>query len=1028
MSMFRANQFKLGCKLMQPSRSASRWLQGVVATAMLLASMPGMAALSLDQALSSADYTVDVPVNLVDERFGQAVAVSGNWMAVGSPAATDTQGSVSIYERVSGTWVRRQRVTEPAAQPGSGFGTAVDIHEAGGLVTLIVGAPLFDTAQPNQGRAYVFNDTDASATVAFATAVTVNLATPEAHARFGAAVALFGDLAAIGAPDAGATDSGLVTIRGRDVGGTNGWGQVTTAKVGQPGSRFGTSVDLHGEYLIVGAPQAENVAFVRTGVAYVYRQDLGGANAFGIKHTLFPSVGQASQAFGQSVGIWDSNIGVADSASRSMVGAPLFDDGAIVDVGRVMFFGDATSQGQFNASTANAQLGFSVALEADNAIAGRPSQLVSAQNNTGQVDTYSFNGSAWTTNTINLMQTGAQRGYRYGYSVDLSGLIAVIGAPGSREDALNRPPGAARAGVVETLDKPGITWAKDTDSTVIATLDLPNLATNQFFGQDVDMTADWLVVGVASDNLRGANSGAVYVYRKLAGVWTPHSRLMPQYGAPGDLFGQAVSVHGNRIIVAAPGADGFPSTVSNAGAFHVFEFNGTQWAETVFVTSPNAVVNGTFAASVDLQGDVLVVGATGENGNRGRAYAYRNLTTFASPIALNIPAASVGSVTGHSVSVFDPAAGTPNNEVIAIGARNESAGQGAAYVLSGSSFATITTLADPAPTANAFFGHSVSLDGSQVAVGAPAEGSPSGRVIVFSGSGYTTTNSLSRPSGAALFGFDVHLSGNSLVAGAPGTATNAGATYVFNFSGGAWSEFGSLNPGDLVTGDGLGSSVTQFAGQYLASAIGDDANSIANSGAAFVFSAAPVVTVSPTALAVAEAGTTTDSFTVSLNQAPSNNVTIPLTFPAQVQVDSGSGFGASPQTVTLTPANAVGGVTVVVRAIDDAIAEANPHAATVETGASSSADSRFNGLTVNDVSVNIADNDVAGITVDPTAGLVTTEAGGAATFTVVLTSQPRGNPRAVQQRHHRGHGQSEQPDLHQRELEHGAHGDGERRR
>src|SRR2546429_620827 len=34
------------------------------------------------------------------------------------------------------------------------------------------------------------------------------------------------------------------------------------------------------------------------------------------------------------------------------------------------------------------------------------------------------------------------------------------------------------------------------------------------------------------------------------------------------------------------------------------------------------------------------------------------------------------------------------------------------------------------------------------------------------------------------------------------------------------------------------------------------------------------------------------------------------------------------------------------------------------------------------------DNDVAGITVAPTAGLVTSEAGGSATFTVVLNSQP----------------------------------------
>src|SRR5690606_15483405 len=41
-----------------------------------------------------------------------------------------------------------------------------------------------------------------------------------------------------------------------------------------------------------------------------------------------------------------------------------------------------------------------------------------------------------------------------------------------------------------------------------------------------------------------------------------------------------------------------------------------------------------------------------------------------------------------------------------------------------------------------------------------------------------------------------------------------------------------------------------------------------------------------------------------------------------------------------------------------------------------------------DVSVTNTDNDSAGITVNPTSGLVTTEAGGTATFTVVLDTQP----------------------------------------
>src|SRR2546422_6199466 len=44
-----------------------------------------------------------------------------------------------------------------------------------------------------------------------------------------------------------------------------------------------------------------------------------------------------------------------------------------------------------------------------------------------------------------------------------------------------------------------------------------------------------------------------------------------------------------------------------------------------------------------------------------------------------------------------------------------------------------------------------------------------------------------------------------------------------------------------------------------------------------------------------------------------------------------------------------------------------------------------------DVAVTNTDYDTAGITVIPTSGLTTTEGGGTATFTVVLTTQPTAN-------------------------------------
>ena len=61
---------------------------------------------------------------------------------------------------------------------------------------------------------------------------------------------------------------------------------------------------------------------------------------------------------------------------------------------------------------------------------------------------------------------------------------------------------------------------------------------------------------------------------------------------------------------------------------------------------------------------------------------------------------------------------------------------------------------------------------------------------------------------------------------------------------------------------------------------------------------------------------------------------------------------------------------------------------TIVTAVATSSDGNYNGLNASDVSVTNTDNDTAGITVTPTSGLTTTEAGGTATFTIVLNSQP----------------------------------------
>ncbi|MBK8170391.1 MAG: integrin [Sandaracinaceae bacterium] len=83
---------------------------------------------------------------------------------------------------------------------------------------------------------------------------------------------------------------------------------------------------------------------------------------------------------------------------------------------------------------------------------------------------------------------------------------------------------------------------------------------------------------------------------------------------------------------------------------------------------------------------------------------------------------------------------------------------------------------------------------------------------------------------------------------------------------------------------------------------------------------------------------------------------------------------STPQMVTVTGA-------------DDFVLDGDVAYAIV-TDAAVSADSDYNGINPSDVAVTNTDDDVIGVTVTPTSGLVTNEAGGTSAFNVVLTSQP----------------------------------------
>src|SRR5882672_8753014 len=147
---------------------------------------------------------------------------------------------------------------------------------------------------------------------------------------------------------------------------------------------------------------------------------------------------------------------------------------------------------------------------------------------------------------------------------------------------------------------------------------------------------------------------------------------------------------------------------------------------------------------------------------------------------------------------------------------------------------------------------------------------------------------------------------------------------------------------------------------------------------------APGISVTPTSGLTTTEGGGTATFTVVLDSSPSANVTIGL---SSSDLTEGT---VSPASVTFTSGNWNTAQTVTVTGVNDFVADGNV-AYTIVTAPATSTDGGYNGMNASDVGVTNTDDDTAGITVAPTSGLTTTEGGGTATFTVVLTSQPTAN-------------------------------------
>jgi hypothetical protein len=383
-------------------------------------------------------------------------------------------------------------------------------------------------------------------------------------------------------------------------------------------------------------------------------------------------------------------------------------------------------------------------------------------------------------------------------------------------------------------------------------------AAGDFFGMPIAISGRTLVVGATGDDGAAANQGSVRVFIRTGGVWTEQQTLTASDGAPNDGFGGAVAINGNTLIVGASSANvkevaasGATTTRANAGAVYVFVERGGLWTQEQKLLASDRVANDLFGTSVSFQGDTLIVGAMGVDGNRGAAYVFtRNGAVWTEQQKL---AASDRTVPSFPFDTFGRFLVLGGDTLVIGTPRNGIGGPtppGAAYVFVRSNDIWAErqklTAGDDGQTNR--FGNAIVLVGDTLVVASPGANNDRGAAYVFVRDTFGVWNQrqkVTASDGLAgdNFGSSLALRGGALLVGAAGddvgASNNQGSAYVFGLADGAWIEQQKLTTSDGATGDGLGFSVAINGNQLL---VGTHLDQVAGNmfqGSVRVFSSSP---------------------------------------------------------------------------------------------------------------------------------------------------------------------------------------------
>ncbi len=256
----------------------------------------------------------------------------------------------------------------------------------------------------------------------------------------------------------------------------------------------------------------------------------------------------------------------------------------------------------------------------------------------GSAYVFRWNGVSWVEEQKLLASDGGS-GHLFGYSVSVSGDVALVGAPTAGNGAvyvfryidgfwveeqmlspsdvsisigadLSLSDGialvggydAAGSGVACVFRWDGSVWSEE--QTLVAS----DAEDDDYWSISVAVDGNVAIVGANRDDDGGTDSGSAYLFRWDGIAWVEEQKIVASDGAANDWFGQSVALSGDLVVVGAHGDD---DSGEGSGSAYMFRWDGMAWVEEQKLLASDGATSETFGFSVAASGSTAVVGAHG---------------------------------------------------------------------------------------------------------------------------------------------------------------------------------------------------------------------------------------------------------------------------------------------------------------------------------------------------------------------------------------------------------------------------------